>query len=154
MPKIDGLEATREILKNLPHAKVLIFTIHDSDVLIREMQQAGAHGYIRKGESERDLISAIKTLLSNKTFYPPVMTTNMHRPRKGDRGKPQPRLTTRQKEIVKLLAQGLHSGKIAETLGISKKTVEVHRHNILSRTNCRSTADLVRYAIRNGIIEA
>jgi len=82
------------------------------------------------------------------------MTRNMHRPLKRDRGQPQPGLTTRQKEVVKLLAQGFHSEKIAEMLGISKKTVETHRQNIFSTTNCHSTADLVRYAIRNGIIEA
>ncbi|PYU27025.1 MAG: hypothetical protein DMG30_00475 [Acidobacteria bacterium] len=104
-PKGTGLEAAREILRNLPQTKILI----------------------RKGESERDLIPAIKTLLSNKAFYPSVMTTNIHRLRKRDRGKPQPRLTTRQREVVKLLAQGLHSEKIAEMLGISKKTVETHR---------------------------
>jgi len=78
----------------------------------------------------------------------------MHRPLKRDRGKPQSGLTTRQREVVKLLAQGLHSEKIAEMLGISKKTVEIHRQNILSRANCRSTSELVRYAIRNGIIVA
>ena len=121
------MEAAREILRNLPQTKILILTIHDSDVLIQEMRQAGVHGYVRKGESERDLIPAIKTLLSNKAFYPSVMTTNIHRLRKRDHGKPQPRLTTRQREVVKLLAQGLHSEKIAEMLGISKKTVETHR---------------------------
>ncbi|PYU19415.1 MAG: DNA-binding response regulator [Acidobacteria bacterium] len=154
MPKRNGLEAAREILRNLPQTKILILTIHDSDVLIQEMRQAGVHGYVRKHDSDRDLISAIQALVSNKPFYLPAMTPNMHRPLKRDRGRPQPGLTTRQKEIVKLLAQGLHSGKIAEMLGISKKTVEVHRQNILLRTNCRSSADLVRYAIRNAIIEA
>jgi DNA-binding NarL/FixJ family response regulator len=154
MPKIDGLAATREILKNLPHTKVLIFTIHDSDVLIEEVRQAGAHGYIRKSESDRDLISAIKALVGNKTFYPPAMTTNLHQPLKRDRRKPQLFLTPRQKEIVTLLAKGLRSEKIAEMLGISAKTVETHRRNILSRTNCHSTAELVRYAIRNGFIVA
>ena len=154
MPKSNGLEAAREILRNLPQTKILILTIHDSGVLMQEMRQAGVHGYVRKRDSDRDLISAIQALVSNETFYLPAMTPNMHRPLKRDRGKPQSGLTTRQKEIVKLLAQGLHSGKIAEMLGISKKTVEVHRQNILLRTNCRSSADLVRYAIRNAIIEA
>jgi len=154
MPKSNGLEAAREILRNLAQTKILILTIHDSDVLIPEMRQAGVHGYVRKGDSDRDLISAIQTLASDRTFYLPAMTPNMHRPLKRDRGKPQPGLTTRQKEVVKLLAQGFHSGKIAEMLGINKKTVETHRQNILSRTNCRSSAELVRYAIRNAILEA
>ena len=154
MPEINGLDATREIVKNLPKTKVLILTIYDSDDLIEELRQAGAHGYIRKSESDRELISAINALVNNKTFYPLVTTTNTHQSLKRVSRKPQARLTARQKEVVKLLAQGFHSGKIAEMLGISKKTVETHRQNILSRTNCRSSADLVRYAIRNGIIEA
>src|SRR5437588_3559679 len=140
-PKGTGLEAAREILRNLPQTKILILTIHDSDVLIQEMRQAGVHGYVRKHDSDRDLISAIQALVSNKPFYLPAMTPNMHRPLKRDRGRPQPGLTTRQKEIVKLLAQGLHSGKIAEMLGISAKTVEVHRQNILTTKNCHSTSE-------------
>ena len=99
----------------------MILTIYDSDVLIQEVRQAGVHGYVRKRDSDRDLISAIQALVSNKTSYPPALTPNMHRPLKRDRGKPQPGLTTRQKEIVKLLAQGFHSGKIAEMLGISNE---------------------------------
>lgn len=153
MPGMNGLDASREIAKSLPHTKVLILTVHDSDALIQETRQAGAHGYICKRESERDLIAAIKALASNKTFFPAAMTADTHRPFNSER-RTQPRLTSRQKEIVKLLAEGLHSEKIAARLGIRRKTVETHRYNIFLRTNCHSAADLVRYAIRNRIIEA
>jgi DNA-binding NarL/FixJ family response regulator len=138
----------------MPGTKVLILTVHDSDELIHELCQAGAHGYIRKSESDRELISAIKTLVTNKTFYPPVTPTDTHRSLKPKRRNAQPRLTTRQKEVVKFLAEGFSSAKIGKTLGITRKTVETHRQNMLSTTNSRSTAELVRYAIRNGIIEA
>lgn len=154
MPKLNGLDAAREIVRSLPHTKVLILTIHDSDDLIQELRQSGVHGYIRKSESNRDhLVSAIKAVVTNKAFFPPLIAANTHRPFKSDRRQAKPRLTTRQKEIVKLLAQGIRSEKIAETLGISRKTVETHRQNIFLKTNCHSAANLVRYAIRNGIIE-
>lgn len=152
MPLNDGLEVTREILRTRPNTKVLILTVHDSDVLIQQTREAGAHGYIRKVDAERDLISAIKALVSNQNFYPPKLTTDF--PQTNNCRKAQSRLTTRQKEIVRLLAEGLRTDKIAGRLGISPNTVEKHRHNILLRTNCNSTAELVRYAIRNGIINA
>jgi DNA-binding NarL/FixJ family response regulator len=154
MPEINGLDAARDVLNNLPGTKVLILTVHDNDELIEEMQRVGVHGCVFKSAPDRDLVYAIKAVLKNQTFYPTATAPTAHRPRKSEAGKPKPRLSDRQKEIVRLLAQGRSSKKIAEMLGISQKTVETHRRNIMLRTNCRSTAELVRYAIRNGLIEA
>ena len=154
MPEINGLDAARNVLSNLPDTKVLILTVHENDELIDELRRAGVHGYVLKSAPDRDLVSAIKTVLKNQTFYPAATTPAVHRPRKSDGGNSKPRLSDRQKEIVRLLAQGRSSAKIAEMLGISQKTVETHRRNIMLRVNCRSTAELVRYAIRNRIIEA
>jgi DNA-binding NarL/FixJ family response regulator len=154
MPEINGLDAARDILHNLPDTKVLILTVHENDELIEEMRRIGVHAYVLKSAPDRDLVYAIKAVLKNQTFYPKETAPSVHRPRKTKGGKPKPRLSSRQKEIVKLLAQGRNSRKIAEMLGISQKTVETHRRNVMLRTSCRSTADLVRYAIRNGIIEA
>ena len=154
MPGSDGFDATREIVKNLPDTKVLMLTIYDGDTLIEEMQRAGAHGCLRKADVSRDLIYAIETLLQKKRFYPPGVATISHRgSRTGDQ-KPLPPLTARQKEIVRLLVQGRTSKEIALALSISARTVETHRKNIHLKTNCHSAAHLVRYAIRNGIIEA
>lgn len=153
MPEINGLDAAREVLRNLPNTKVLILTVHDNDELIETMQGIGVHGYVLKSAPDHELVAAIKSVLKNKTVYPKASTPAVHRPRKNKGGKPKPRLSNRQKEIVRLLAQGCNSGTMAEILGISKKTVETHRRNIMLRTNCGTTADLVRYAIRNGIIE-
>lgn len=154
MPEINGLDAARDVLNNLPNTKVLILTVHENDELIDELRRAGVHGYVLKSAPDRDLVSAIKAVLKNKTFYPAAAVLSVHRPRKSDGVNPKPRLSDRQKEIVRLLAQGSNSAKIAEMLGISQKTVETHRRNIMLRTNCGSTAELVRYAIRNGMIEA
>jgi DNA-binding NarL/FixJ family response regulator len=154
MPGTNGFDATREIVKNLPDTKVLMLTIYDGDTLIEEMQRSGAHGCLRKGDVSRDLICAIETLLHKKRFYPPGVTTISDRGSKTDDQKPLPSLTARQKEIVRLLAQGRTSKEVAATLGIARRTVEAHRNNIHLRTNCHTMADLVRYAIRNGIIAA
>lgn len=154
MPGKNGLDAAREIVKSFPDTKVLMLTIYDGETLIEEMQRAGAHGCLRKADVSRDLILAIKTLLQNKEFYPQRLTSITHRGSKIGDQKPLPSLTARQKEIVRLLAQGRSSEEIAAALGISVKTVETHRHNIHLRTECYKTAHLVRYAIRNGIIEA
>lgn len=154
MPEINGLDAARDVLTNLPGTKVLILTVHDNDELIEEMRRIGVHGYVLKSAPDRDLVTAIKATLKNHSFYPVVPPPAIHQPRKREGGKPKPRLSNRQKEIVSLLAQGRSSRTIGEMLGISQKTVETHRRNIMLRANCRSTADLVRYAIRNRIIEA
>ena len=153
MPELNGVDAARDILQNLPDTKVLILTVHESDTLVEEMRRIGIHGCVLKSAPDRDLVTAIKALLKNQNFYPAAATPAVHRPRKSAGGKPQPRLSNRQKEVVRLLARGSNSAKIAVMLGISQKTVETHRRNIMLRTNCRSTADLVRYAIRNEIIE-
>ena len=154
MPEINGLDAARDVLTHLPDTKVLILTVHENDELIDELRRVGVHGYVLKSAPDRDLVSAIKTVLKNQTFYPAATTPAVHRPRKSDGGNSKPRLSNRQKEIVRLLSQGRSSAKIGEMLGISQKTVETHRRNIMLRVNCRSTAELVRYAIRNGLIEA
>lgn len=154
MPGLNGLDAAREIVRNLQDTKVLMLTIHDSDTLIEEMQRAGVHGCLRKADASRDLICTVETLLQKKGFYPPRVTSITHRGVKVGDQKPLPPLTVRQKEIVRLLAQGSTSEEVATMLGISVKTVETHRNNIHLRTNCHTMAHLVRYAIRNGIIEA
>jgi DNA-binding NarL/FixJ family response regulator len=154
MPGTNGLGAAREIVESLPETKVLMLTIYDGHNLIEEMQRAGAHGCLRKADTSRDLICAIETLLQEKRFYPPEVTTISHRGSKIGDQKPLPPLTTRQREIVRLLAEGCTSEEVAAMLGISVKTVETHRNNIHLRTNCHTMAHLVRYAIRNGIIVA
>lgn len=162
MPGLNGLEAAREILKSV-ETKVLILTMYDSDPLIRQTLEAGAQGYLLKSDAGRDLVSAVEALRRNKTFFTPkvaqmVLEGYLGRPSKeneGDRNRKNGlRLTSRQKQILQLLAEGRSSREVAVALNISVKTAETHRANIMRRLDCHSVTELVRYAIRNHIIEA
>jgi DNA-binding NarL/FixJ family response regulator len=161
MPELNGLEAAREILKSV-ETKVLILTMHDSDPLIRQTLEAGAQGYLLKSDAGRDLVSAVEALQRNKTFFTPkvaqmVLEGYLGRPSKENddcNRKNGLRLTSRQRQILQLLAQGRSSKEVAVALNISVKTAETHRANIMRRLDCHSVTELVRYAIRNHIIEA
>lgn len=162
MPELNGLEAAREILKTVS-TKVLILTMYDSDPLIRQTLEAGARGYLLKSDAGRDLVSAVDALRRNKTFFTPkvaqmVLEGYLGRPSKENEDdsnrKSGLRLTARQKQILQLLAEGKSSKEVAVALSISVKTAETHRANIMRRLDCHSVTELVRYAIRNHIIEA
>jgi len=162
MPELNGLEAAKEILKSVP-TKVLILTMYDSDPLIRQTLEAGARGYLLKSDAGRDLVSAVDALRRNKTFFTPkvaqmVLEGYLGRPTKENNDenprKNGLRLTARQKQILQLLAEGKSSKEVAVALNISVKTAETHRANIMRRLDCHSVTELVRYAIRNHIIEA
>jgi DNA-binding NarL/FixJ family response regulator len=158
MPSLNGLEATRQIAKLSPRTKVLILSIHESDQLIHKLLGAGARGYILKADASRDLIKAVKALLANKTFFTPkvaqkVKDGHLDKAPKASEEEFSP-LTGRQREVLQLLAEGKSSKEVASILGITFKTAETHRSNLMRRLNCHSVAELVRYAIRNHIVEA
>jgi DNA-binding NarL/FixJ family response regulator len=162
MPELNGLEAAREILRSVP-TKVLILTMCDSDALIQKTLEAGVQGYLLKTDTGRDLVSAVDALSRDKTFFTPkvsqmVLEGYLRRPSKenwdGSNGKNGLRLTARQDQILQLLAEGKTSRGVAVALNISVKTAETHRANIMRRLDCHSVIELVRYAIRNHIIEA
>ena len=159
MPSLNGLEAARQMLKNDARAKILILTMHDSDPLIREVLDAGARGYVLKTDASRDLVTAINAVRSNKTFFTAkvaqiVLDGYLDKKPHKDAESAQTRLTPRQREIVQLLAEGKSSKEVAVALGLSVKTAETHRANIMKRLDCHSVSELVRYAVRNNIIEA
>jgi len=160
MPSLNGLEATRQILKTTARTKVLILTMHESDPLIREVLDAGARGYLLKTDASRDLIAAVDAVRRNKTFFTSKvaqMVLDGYLKRKTaseDNSLARGRLTPRQREIVQLLAEGKSSKEVAVALGLSVKTAETHRANIMRRLNCHSVSELVRYAIRTEIIQA
>lgn len=160
MPALNGLEATRQMLKNDSRAKVLILTMHESDPLIRDILNAGARGYVLKTDASRDLVTAVNAVGNNKTFFTAKVAQMVldgyldKEPGEQRDGRNAPsRLTPRQREIIQLLAEGKSSKEVAVALGLSVKTAETHRANIMRRLDCHSVSELVRYAVRNNIIE-
>ena len=158
MPSLDGLEAARQIVESGSSTKVLILTMHHSDPLIQQMLKAGVRGYVLKSDAASDLVQAVEALHRNKTFFtskvPQVFLDERDKPAKNKTQDHTLRLTPRQREIVQLLAEGKNSREIAAALGTTFKTVETHRANIMRRLECHSVTELVRYAIRNELIQA
>jgi DNA-binding NarL/FixJ family response regulator len=158
MPSLDGLEAARQIVASGSPTKVLILTMHHSDPLIKQMLKAGVRGYVLKSDAASELVQAVEALQRNKTFFtskvPQVFLDGQQKEAKTNGDDRVLRLTPRQREIVQLLAEGKNSREIATELGTTFKTIETHRANIMRRLECHSVTDLVRYAIRNDIIQA
>jgi DNA-binding NarL/FixJ family response regulator len=160
MPDLNGLEAARRIHKLLPKTGILILTMHFSDQLVRDVVEVGARGYILKSDADRDLVAAVDSIANRRTFFTPraseMLLDGFSRTSAGFEPKlPQRnRLTTREREIVQLLAEGKSSKEVAVALGISVKTAETHRANIMRKLELHSVSELVRYAIKNQIIEA
>jgi DNA-binding NarL/FixJ family response regulator len=160
MPELNGLEAARSIRKTSPSTEILILSVHYSDQLILDILKAGVHGYILKSDSDRDLISALERLANHKSFFTvkaaEMMLTNFkHSGSQPDLDHlPGNRLTVREREVVQLLSEGKSSKEVASLLGISVKTAETHRANVMRKLEIHSVSELVRYAVRNQIIEA
>jgi DNA-binding NarL/FixJ family response regulator len=159
MPDLNGVEAARRIRKISPNCEVLILSAHYSDQLIREIVEAGARGYIVKSDSDRDLVIAVETLAKHKPFFTPrateVMLSNFNSagPQTIPPEEIRDRLTSREREIVQLLAEGKSSKEVASSLNISVKTAETHRANIMRKLQLHTVAELVLYAVRNQIVE-
>jgi DNA-binding NarL/FixJ family response regulator len=160
MPELNGLEATRRIRKQSPLTSIIILSLHFSDELVKEVVEAGARGYVMKADTDRDLMNAVEAIANQRTFFTPraaeMLLSNL-----SDRLAPyeaptllRSRLTPREREIVQLLAEGNSSTEVAGVLGISVKTAETHRANIMRKLQVHSASELVRYAIKNSIIEA
>jgi DNA-binding NarL/FixJ family response regulator len=160
MPELNGVEAARRILKASPNTEVLVLSVHYSDQLIRDILDAGVRGYIVKSDSDRDLLVAVEALANHKPFFTPRATelilSNFNNKGVSPAEMPEwigDRLTSREREIVQLLSEGKSSKEVASVLNISVKTAETHRANIMRKLEIHSVSELVRYAVRNQIIE-
>jgi DNA-binding NarL/FixJ family response regulator len=156
MPLLNGVEATRQIHKLSPNTEVLILTMHDSELLVQEVLDAGARGYILKDDADRTLIAAVDALRRHKPYLSSRVSEAARSAGGGtesDRSS-RSRLTPRQREILQLLAEGKSNKEVAGVLGISVKTAETHRANIMLKLNFHSITELVRYAVRNKIIQS
>jgi DNA-binding NarL/FixJ family response regulator len=157
MPRLTGIQAAREISQRAPRIHILMLSMYDNEQYFFESLKAGASGYVLKSVADRDLIEACRASIRGEPFlYPGAVTAlirdYLQRNRRGDR-LPERILTIREEEIVKLIAESHSSREIAETLGISVKTVDRHRANILQKLGMRDRLDLTRYAIRAGLVE-
>ncbi|HOC57525.1 MAG TPA: response regulator transcription factor [Verrucomicrobiota bacterium] len=153
MPELNGMEATRQILAANPSAEVLILTMHDSEKLVHEMLSAGAHGYILKTDAGEFLVAALQALSKHKPYFTPGVSAVVLQRYLNPEAQGAGDLTAREREIIQLIAEGKANKEIAKTLGISAKTAETHRNNLMRKLDLHSIADIVRYAIRNHIVQ-
>jgi DNA-binding NarL/FixJ family response regulator len=157
MPELNGIEAARRIRKRSANTEVLIISFDHSDQLIREIIEAGARGFVVKGDSESDLIAAVEALSNHRPFFTSrAAEVSLGRVRADGLGGIQElsrnRLTPREREIVQQLAEGKSSKEVAAALSISVKTADTHRANIMRKLDLHSVTELVRYAVRNQIV--
>jgi DNA-binding NarL/FixJ family response regulator len=151
MPLLNGVEATRHIRKASPATEILILTMHESDDLVQQVVEAGAHGYILKDEADRVLLDAVHALSQHKPFFSSRVSEAAAA---SDNAKSsRSRLTPREREILQLLAEGKSNKEVANLLNISVNTAEAHRANIMLKLDFHSLAELIMYAIRNNIIQ-
>ncbi len=156
MPEMNGLEAARAMKKVSPRTEVLIFTMHDTEQLVHEVLSAGARGYVLKSDASRHLINAVEALAEHKPFFTSDVAATIldgYLNVAGGEAQSASVLTPREREIIQLLAEGKTNKEVANSLGISVKTAETHRAAIMRKLELKSTADLVRYAVRNNIIQ-
>lgn len=154
LPILNGVEATRQILRSSPGTEILVFTMHDSDDLISEVLHAGARGYLLKSEADDQIVNAVSTLARHRPFFSSQVSETLLEKFNSGGNSHSTVLTGREREIVQLIAEGNSNKKIALLLDISVKTVETHRSAAMRKLNLRSTAELVRYAVRNKLIQA
>jgi DNA-binding NarL/FixJ family response regulator len=154
LPLVNGVEVTRQIRARLRRTEVLIFTMHDNETLIQELLKAGARGYLLKSDASRYLIAAIESLAVHKPFFTASVSEALLESFLTRTRQAGSTLTNRERSVVQLIAEGHTNKEIAHLLNISIKTVETHRASVMRKLDLSSSADLVRYAIRNKLVEA
>lgn len=147
MPQLDGVQATKEIVKSLPDTQVLILSMHSDDNYVRNALDAGAKGYLLKSAIDVDLVGAIKEVSEGKRYIGPGLKYVAH-----EQDDELHRLTAREKQVLQLIAQGRSNKEIAALLELSVNTVSVHRANLMEKMNIHRTAELVLFAIRKGLV--
>ncbi|HST70055.1 MAG TPA: response regulator transcription factor [Solirubrobacterales bacterium] len=153
MPRMTGLQAAREIRAHVPDTRVIMLSMHDDERYFLEGLEAGAAGYVLKRAADTDLIDAIHAIARGEPFLTPEAQQALIRDVLGEGENRQEELTPREEQVVKLVAEAHTNKEIAELLGLAEKTVENHRSNAMHKLGMRDRVELVRYAIRRGLIE-
>jgi len=153
LPTINGVEATRQICARLPKTEIMIFTIHESETLVGELLQAGPRAYLLKSEAKQYLVAAVESLANHRPFFTGRISQHLlDACLRAHQGKSGGALSPRERMIVQLIAEGYGNKGIAATLNLSVKTVESHRATAMRKLNVTSTAGIVRYALRNKLV--
>ncbi|MFI5251263.1 MAG: response regulator [Bacteroidota bacterium] len=160
MPKLNGVDTTRLIKQAHPNMKVLILTIHEDEAYVYQMIRAGANGYILKNSEKNEILAAVRAVFANETFFSPGISKLMiekfiqrARTEVSEDGPPDLTLTSRELEVLQFISQGLTNREIADKLSLSLNTINTHRAKIMQKLDIHDTANLVRYALENGIIK-
>lgn len=153
MPNLNGIEATRRISQEAPRVRVLALSMHKDSVYVREILRAGARGYLLKDSGEKDLITAVRALARGEAFISPAVSDAVLTDYRKHVTDPIDLLTSREREVLQLIAEGRTNKDIASALNLSVYTVEAHRGRIMEKLNLHSTGELVRFAVRKGLVD-
>jgi two-component system, NarL family, response regulator NreC len=153
MPELNGIEATRRVCEIAPRARVLALSMHKDGVYVREILRAGAKGYLLKDSGEGDLLDAIRAVGRGDGFLSPSVADTVLNDYRKHVTNPLDLLTTREREVLQWIAEGKTNKEIAQGLSLSVYTVEAHRGRIMEKLNLHSTGELVRFAVRNGVVD-
>ncbi len=152
MPELNGIEGTRQICDELPNTRVVALSMHKDSVYVREILRAGARGYLLKDSDDEDLLKAIRLINRGEAFLSPAISDSVLTDYRRHVSNPVDVLTSREREILTLVAEGKTNKEIANTLNLSVYTVESHRGSVMEKLNLHNTGDIVRFALRNGLI--
>jgi DNA-binding NarL/FixJ family response regulator len=153
MPELNGIEATRRLATAAPHARVLALSMHKDSVYVREILRAGARGYLLKDSVAADLVAAVRAIASGEGYISPAVSNAVLDDYRRNATNPVDRLTSREREVLQMLAEGKTNKEIATVLNLSVYTVDAHRGRIMEKLNLHSINELVRFAVRNGLID-
>jgi two-component system, NarL family, response regulator NreC len=153
MPELNGIEATRRIREISPHIRVLALSVHRDSVYVREIVRAGAEGYLLKESADTDLLAAVRAVAGGNSYLSPEISGAILKDYRKHVTNPMDLLTSREREILQLIAEGKTNKEIAGTLNLSVYTVDGHRTRIMDKLNLHSVGELVRFAVRNGLVD-
>jgi DNA-binding NarL/FixJ family response regulator len=153
MPELNGIEATRRMADHAPHARVLALSMHKDSVYVREILRAGARGYLLKDAAPADLVSAVRAIAAGEGYLSPAVSDAVLDDYRRHVTNPIDLLTSREREVLQMLAEGKTNKEIASVLNLSVYTVDAHRGRIMEKLNAHSINELVRFAVRNGLID-
>ncbi len=153
MPELNGMEATRRLIASSPNTRVLALSMHKDGVYVREMLRAGARGYLLKDSIDRDLLAAVRAVAKGESYLSPAISDAVLNDYRPNVTNPLDLLTSREREVLQMIAEGGTNKEIANILKLSVYTVEAHRGRIMEKLNVHSSNELVRFAVRHGVID-